>query len=72
MNTLDSSFQCNMVSALEESIWLDRRERSLAIPVPKAGPGQILQKLRDLRARMQMGPLDDESGWSAGDPGKRF
>jgi hypothetical protein len=72
MNTLDGGFRCNMVSALEESIWLDRREHGCASPAAKAGLGRLLQRLRDLRIRMQLGPLDVSRDWSGGDPDKRF
>ena len=72
MDTLDSGFRCSMVSALEESIWRDRRERGGASPASRAGLGRLLQRLRDLRARMQLGPLDVSNDWSGGDPDKRF
>ncbi len=73
MDTLDGGFRCNMVSALEESIWRDRREHGCASPAAaKVGVGRLLQRLRDLRARMQLGPLDLSSDWSGGDPDKRF
>ena len=73
MNTLDRSFQCDVVSALEERIWLDRREAGSPWPGrPVAGVGRIRQWLRDLRARMQLGPIADDAGWSGGEPDKRF
>jgi hypothetical protein len=73
MNTLDRSFRCDVVSALEERIWLDRREQGLPRPRDVVfGPARLLQWLRDLRARTQLGPLDEDGGWSGGDPDKRF
>jgi len=73
MNTLDSSLRCDVVSALEEQIWLDRREAGGRMVARRAaGFGRILQRLRDLRARMQLGPVDDANGWTGDDPDKRF
>ena len=73
MNTLDRSFQCDVVSALEERIWLDRREAANPWPLRDAARlGRLAHWLRDLRARMQLGPLDDDVNWSGGDPDKRF
>jgi len=73
MNTLDRSFQCDVVSALEERIWLDRREAVNPWTSRGAAPlGRLAHWLRDLRARMQLGPLDDDVNWSGGDPDKRF
>ncbi len=73
MNTLDRSFQCEVVSALEERIWLDRREAGNPWPSRGVvGLGRLAYWLRDLRARMQLGPLDGAGDWSGGDPDKRF
>jgi hypothetical protein len=73
MDTLDRSFQCDVVSALEERIWLDRREAGHPWPSRSvAGVGRLAQWLRDLRARMQLGPFEGENDWSGGDPEKRF
>jgi len=73
MNTLNSSLQCDVVRVLEERIWLDRREDGCRVAARKAvGIGRLLQPLRDLRARMQLGPVEDGDGWASGEPGKRF
>lgn len=72
MDTLDRSFQCEVVSALEERIWLDRREAGHPGSTRGVvGAGGIRRWLRDLRARMQLGPMDD-GGWADGEPDKRF
>lgn len=73
MDMPDSSFRCDVVSLLEERIWLDRRERvGRVVPAGRAGLGRIADWLRSQRARMQLGPLDDGSAWFGGDPDKRF
>ena len=73
MNTLDRSFQCDVVSALEERIWLDRREsRNPGPSRGEAGLARLAHWLRDLRARMQLGPLDADVDGSGGEPDKRF
>lgn len=70
MDILDSRLRRNMVNALEERIWLDRRE--VACPEARKVAGRFIQRLRDLRARMQLGPSADAGDWLAGDPDKRF
>ena len=73
MNTLNGSLRCGVVSALEERIWLDRREDAgRMLPRRTGGLGRILEGLRDMRTRMQMGPPDDGNGWSGGEAEKRF
>ena len=73
MDTLDRSFQCDVVSTLEERIWLDRREARHPWPSRgAAGLGRLANWLREWRARTQLGPLDGDAGWSGGDPEKRF
>jgi hypothetical protein len=73
MDTLDRSIPCDVVSALEERIWLDRREAGRSWPPRGAArEGRLSHWLRDLRVRMQLGPLDDDVNWSGGEPDKRF
>jgi hypothetical protein len=73
MNALDSNLQCRVVSALEEQIWLDRRETAcLVFPARREGLARLTQWLRELRTRMQLGPLDDAGGWIGSDPETRF
>jgi hypothetical protein len=70
MDTLDSRLRRNMVDALEERIWLDRRE--VACPGARKVAGRFVQWLRELRARMQLGPSGDADDWFGGDPDKRL
>lgn len=64
MDTLGRSLECNVVQALEERIWLDRREDACAFFPAKGGALQRLRSwFRDLRARGQLGPVADGETW---------
>jgi hypothetical protein len=55
---LDPDFACGVVSAWEERIWLDRRERAAAVVAKDAGyVATLFAWLRRVKTRMQMGPV---------------
>ena len=65
MDTLDRSLECGVVVALEERIWLDRREDACTFfPAKREGTaGRLRTWFRNFSARMQLGPvIDDETG----------
>ena len=74
MESVDRSFSCGVVSAWEENIWLDRRERAgdLSARAQPRGPWERLAtQVRRFTTRMQLGPL--ETGDRLEDePGKRI
>lgn len=57
MEILDTSVQCKVVIALEERMWLDRRERPVSLPaVDSSALARVRAKARDFIVRMQLGP----------------
>ena len=73
MNTLDrsldtldgASLQCRVVSALEERVWLDRREDPCVFfhPKPQGLGGRLRSWFRRHAARTQLGPVADDDAW---------
>ena len=64
MNAVNTTVECQVVSVLEEQIWLDRREDACAFfPARAVGLAALKRWFRDLVARMQMGPVSDGEPW---------
>ena len=64
MNTLNRTLECAVVGALEEQIWLDRREDACTFsPARPAGLAGLKVRFRDFAARMQLGPVSDGETW---------
>jgi hypothetical protein len=60
MERVKEDFACEVVSAWEERIWLDRREvaRPAVLPASCHGRfGRMLEWMRRFRSRMQLGPI---------------
>ncbi len=71
MEILNSSLRCKLVDTLEERIWLDRREVDAFVSRKASRFGRFIQRLRELRIRMQLGPSADTSCWYGDDPDYR-
>jgi hypothetical protein len=63
--------ECDVVVALEERIWRDRREIGMPVTSPsRSAAGRLRGRIRDFVARMQLGPVADEA--AGRDPETRF
>ena len=64
MDTVERSLECGVMLALEERIWLDRREDACTFfPARRAGWEKFRAWLRNFAARTQMGPVPDGEVW---------
>jgi hypothetical protein len=76
MQSVNREFGCSVFNALEERIWLDRRELAcLRVQIRPGVLGRVGAWLRVARTRMQLGPVQTAGwggGWTGGDPDKPF
>jgi hypothetical protein len=70
LNVPEKPLECDVVMALEERMWRDRREVGIAPASPAGAVGRIRAKVRDFVSRMQLGPIADDV--AGRDPESRF
>ena len=66
----DKPVECNVVVALEERMWRDRRETWVEPPVRGSAAARLRARMRTFVTRMQLGPVPDEA--AGRDPEIRF
>jgi hypothetical protein len=73
MENLDKSVECAVVSALEERMWLDRRETPVGLLAGDAsGLERLRAKVRVFLLRMQLGPVGGYDPTGERERGDRF